>query len=476
MNIRKWGALIVACLLALAVTAAAFAEGEGGAGDAGAAKTVTVNAGVAEESSEFKTIQAAIDHIARQEDREGWKIMVKEGEYGRFTILDGLNGLTVEAEPGASVTIAVCNDSAAPAETPGGYPDTAGVSIRFARGITLRGLKFKVGTQATPWYSAAVSNYSESRNRGDGPTVEDCVFQGSGTGIGVFINTGTTAFQVKGCEFDGLQEAISMYGDGTLMHSAAMTGNKITNCSFALHGYYGGTAKEGETVGTLEFSNNSVIGGETYCKVVIQDQVNTGALKADIKNNTLQNAIVGLVNLREQGETVSPVLDSNHFGSNSFYVEAIEPGTIEFYTTYHAPQSGSGHWELTGKEDFEVDWGKNPDGSTAKIEELVAEANASSSKRLSITGIDPNNLIKTFTWFKDGIYWVTDPDEPLPTPEPTPGPTGSGFIIVAGTPVPTPIPLAPPATGDGANFALCLGALAGAALLGAVFVSRRKER
>lgn len=38
MNRRKWGALIAACLLAFAVTAAAFAEGEGGAGDAGAAK------------------------------------------------------------------------------------------------------------------------------------------------------------------------------------------------------------------------------------------------------------------------------------------------------------------------------------------------------------------------------------------------------------------------------------------------------
>jgi len=145
MNRRKWGALIVVCLLALAVTAAVFAEGEGGAGDAGAAKTVTVNANTAEESGDYATIQAAIDHIARQEDREGWKIVVKEGEYGRFTILDGLNGLTVEAEPGASVTIAVCNDSNAPAETSGGYPDTAGVSIRFAHGITLRGLKFKVG-------------------------------------------------------------------------------------------------------------------------------------------------------------------------------------------------------------------------------------------------------------------------------------------------------------------------------------------
>ena len=93
-------------------------------------------------------------------------------------------------------------------------------------------------------------------------------------------------------------------------------------------------------------------------------------------------------------------------GKNCFYVEAIEPGTIDFYSTYRAPQSGNGHWELTGIDDFEVDWGKNPDGTKAYIEDVVAKANAAGSKTLSLTGIDENNLIKTFTWFKDGIYWV----------------------------------------------------------------------
>lgn len=35
-------------------------------------------------------------------------------------------------------------------------------------------------------------------------------------------------------------------------------------------------------------------------------------------------------------------------------------------------------------------------------------ANESGSRTLSITGIDENNLIKTFTYFKDGIYWDSD--------------------------------------------------------------------
>ena len=105
----------------------------------------------------------------------------------------------------------------------------------------------------------------------------------------------------------------------------------------------------------------------------------------------------------------------------------------------------------------------------------MAKANAAGSKTLSLTGIDENNLIKTFTWFKDGIYWVTDPDEPMPTPEPTPGPTGSGSTIIAGTPTPAPIPLDPPTTGDEGGFGLYLAAVAGAALLMLALVSRKKE-
>ena len=69
------------------------------------------------------------------------------------------------------------------------------------------------------------------------------------------------------------------------------------------------------------------------------------------------------------------------------------------------PEYRLGYWALTGKEDFDVDWGKNPDGSTAYIQQMIDEANRNGSNRLALTGIDPENLVKTFTWFKDGIYW-----------------------------------------------------------------------
>lgn len=380
-------------------------------------KTLNVDADVdIKEGVSYQTIQEAINFIDTQEDKEEWTINVATGIYDRFTVLNGLNNLTVQALENATVEIQTANDSPAPVEISGAFPDTAGVSIRQADGVTLKGLTFSVGTQSNPWYSASVSNYSESGLKGNDINIIACNFEGSGLGIGVFINTGTTKFTVQNCNFDSLKEAVSMYGDGTLMDEAIVTDNIFENCSFAIHGYYGGTGKSG----VLTFADNNVTGTEElYTKIVIQDQLNTGALKANVCGNKLTNAIVGLVNLREEGETISPVLSSNTFDNNSFYVEAIEPGNIHFYASYQAPSDENGKWVLTGKEDFDVDWGKNPDGSTAVIEELVAAANASGSKTLNIAGIDSDNLIKTFTWFKDGIYWETDstqtPDVPPET-------------------------------------------------------------
>lgn len=365
------------------------------------------------EGETYATIQDAINYIAEQKDPTGWTINVAAGTYPRFTVLGGLDGLTVQAAKDAEVVIETVNNSAPSVPVSGGAPDTAGISVRNVDNVTLNSLTINVGTQTTPWIAAAVSTYTESTEKGDNLNIVDCTFNGSGSGIGVFINSGTTTFNVIGCEFSNLKEAIGMYGDGTLMAGAEVTGNIFENCSFAIHGYYGGTGE----AGTLAFADNTVTGDGVYTKIVIQDQLNTGALRVNVTGNTLTNAIVGLVNLREDGETISPVLESNTFVENSFYVEALEPGNIHFYASYKAPSDENGEWVLTGKEDFDVDWGKNPDGSTAYITELIEAANAAGSNELNITGIDPDNLIKTFTWFKDGIYWetgetTTEPENP----------------------------------------------------------------
>ena len=351
-------------------------------------------------NSSATAIQDAINFIAEgSADKTRWTINVGSGTYNRFTVLDGMDNLTVQAVGDA--TIGAMDNSEPPVGAGGGYPDTAGISIRDAQDVTISGFTIVTGTQ-TGWLKAAISNYTESTGRGDGFTVKGCTFTGNGTGTAVFVNAGTTRFNVQNCNFDGFLEAISMNVDGTLMSGAQVTGNTFNNCSFALHGYY--YCNNGGNAGVLTFANNTVIGSEELrSKVVIQDGrvldgnlIQDGAIKADIRNNTLTQAVVGLVNLREAGETVSDVLSSNTMDAGSFYVEAVNPGTIDFYTSYQAPENGLGYWQvanLSGSEYID------------EINEALKNANSTHDHVLSITGISEDQLIPTFTEFKDGLYW-----------------------------------------------------------------------
>lgn len=351
-------------------------------------------------NSSATAIQDAINFIAEgSAGKTGWTINVGSGTYNHFTVLDGMDNLTVQAVGDA--TIGAMDNSEPPVGAGGGYPDTAGISIRDAQDVTISGFTIVTGTQ-TGWLKAAISNYTESTARGDGFTVKGCIFTGNGTGTAVFVNAGTTRFNVQNCNFDGFLEAISMNVDGTLMSGAQVTGNTFNNCSFALHGYY--YCNNGGNAGVLTFANNTVIGSEELrSKVVIQDGrvldgnlIQDGAIKADIRNNTLTQAVVGLVNLREAGETVSDVLSSNTMDAGSFYVEAVNPGTIDFYTSYQAPENGLGYWQvanLSGSEYID------------EINEALKNANSTHDHVLSITGISEDQLIPTFTEFKDGLYW-----------------------------------------------------------------------
>lgn len=363
---------------------------------------------------DYQTIQSAINHIEEQDDKTGWTIEVQSGEYARFIVLNGMHNLTVKAADGANVVIATLVDGDDVVDgviASGAYPNTEGISIRSADNVKLEGLNIQAGTVASPWYASAVSTFTESGVKSTNLQIENCVFTGTDNANpaphAVFINTGTKGFTVTGCSFTNFKEAVSMYGDGTPVSSIQVANNTFSGCSFAIHGYYGGT--DG---GVLSFSGNTVTGTDNLrTKVVLQDQTNTGAFQADVQGNTFTNALVGLVNLREEGETVSDVLTSNTMDKNSFYVEAVEPGTIDFYTSYRAPEGSNGKWVLTGIDNLDVDWGKNPADTTAYIQKLVDEANANGSHELNITGIPEGELIRTFTWFKDAIYWETSDEE-----------------------------------------------------------------
>lgn len=353
--------------------------------------------------ADHASIQAAIDAITAMDDPTGWTIQVKNGTYDRFTVPYAADGLTIVGESESGVIVNVLYESVSDA-----LVDNGGINS-YGDDVVLKNMTLIAGTSKTSWDDAAIST-SNGKSGGSGVslTVENCTLVGPGIGNGASygIFWACDRVEVTGCHISGFSNAIEFMNDGFRVPAGetySISGNVITGASFAVHGYMGG----GSGDGILEISGNTITGTqELRSKVIAQDNT-ADSFAVNIHDNALQYALVGLVNLQDAGDVVSDVFASNELGEGCFYVEAVEPGTIHFYTTYYAPQGGSGYWALTGIDDFDVDWGKNPDGSTAYIQQIIDRANAEGSRELSVTGIDENNLIKTFTWFKDGIYWVS---------------------------------------------------------------------
>ncbi|MFR4008744.1 MAG: hypothetical protein ACLT0Y_05350 [Christensenellales bacterium] len=58
-----------------------------------------VDAAATEEKGKlYPDVQSAINYIESQADKTEWTITLKTGEYARFTVLTGLDGLTIQAE------------------------------------------------------------------------------------------------------------------------------------------------------------------------------------------------------------------------------------------------------------------------------------------------------------------------------------------------------------------------------------------
>lgn len=345
----------------------------------GEAKTISIA-----DSSDRDAIQKAINYIAEESaDKTGWTITVGSGTYNRFSITN-IDDLTIEGTDRNGVVIETLTEAAAD-----NLIDAGGINA-FGSNITIRHMTITAGTAESKSFTAAVSNHNGNTSGANRSlTVDNCTFKGSGVGDAVLIDAPT--FVVTNCEISGFKQAIEFFGDSFVATGCKVENNVISNCSFALHGYYGGAG------GSMSVISNVITGTEELrCKVVLQDYLNAGALKADIRNNTLTQAVVGLVNMREAGETVSDVLSSNTMNAGSFYVEAVEPGTIDFFTSYKAPENGPGYWQIVNLSDSPY---------IDEINEALKNANSTHDRVLSITGISEDQLIPTFTKFKDGLYW-----------------------------------------------------------------------
>ena len=423
---KKLFAMMLALVMVLAAVPV-LAEGKGDP-----SKQLTVS-----NDGEYKTVQAAIDYIKVQSDKSDWTITVKNGTYARFTVPSGLDRLTIEGESQSGVLVDVLKDKNRDSQW-----DNGGINVHSGN-VTLKNMTVRAGSETVNWCDAAISTH-HGANGGSGVslTVENCTVIGDNTKYGIFWDC--ERVEVKNCTISGFSNAIEFMCDNYSIpneQTYKMTGNIITGCSFAIHGYLGG----GNGGGVLEISGNTISGTDALRAKVIAQQNARNTMKVKVSGNCMENAVIGLVNLRGEGEKLSDPLTDNTLGKNCFYVEAIEPGTIDFYSAYYAPGGDNGYWELTDIEDIDVDWGNNPNNSKAFIQKLVDEANAKGSHTLSITGIDKDNLIKTFTWFKDAIYWNSQEPEPTPTPDPWYPPYTPTPVQPVQPVQPAPLP---PQTGD----------------------------
>ena len=423
---KKLFAIMLALVMVLAAVPV-LAEGKGDP-----SKQLTVS-----NDGEYKTVQAAIDYIKVQSDKSDWTITVKNGTYARFTVPSGLDGLTIEGESQSGVLVDVLKDKNRDSQW-----DNGGINVHSGN-VTLKNMTVRAGSETVNWCDAAISTH-HGANGGSGVslTVENCTVIGDNTKYGIFWDC--ERVEVKNCTISGFSNAIEFMCDKYSIpneQTYKMTGNIITGCSFAIHGYLGG----GNGGGVLEISGNTISGTDALRSKVIAQQNAKNTMKVKVSDNSMENAVIGLVNLSGEGEKLSEPLTDNILGKNCFYVEAIEPGTIDFYSAYYAPSGDNGYWELTDIDDIDVDWGNNPAGSKDYVKKLVDDANAKGSHTLSITGIDEDNLIKTFTWFKDAIYWNSQEPEPTPTPDPWYPPYNPTPVQPVQPVQPAPLP---PQTGD----------------------------
>lgn len=242
-----------------------------------AAKTISIA-----DSSDRDAIQKAINYIAEESAvKTGWTITVGSGTYNRFSITN-IDDLTIEGTDRNNVVIETLTEAAA-----NNLIDAGGINA-FGSNITIRNMTITAGSAESGSFTAAVNNHNGNTGGAKHSlTVDNCTFKGSGVGDAVLIDAPT--FVVTNCEISGFKQAIEFFGDSFVATGCKVENNVISNCSFALHGYYGGAG------GSMSVISNVITGTEELrCKVVLQDYLNAGALKADIRTTRSHRLLLAL--------------------------------------------------------------------------------------------------------------------------------------------------------------------------------------
>ncbi len=267
--------------------------------------------------STYKTIQAAIDYISEQDDKDGWTINIKSGTYTYFTVNQYISNLTIAGENGATV-------------------DCSTGSIQLMGDtITLEGITFTASGTAwsVPVIKDALSNaglYYDSM-----VTIENCVFTGKNAGCALWICRLNAT--VQNCTFDGFSYAIEIINETstaakidteTTTGTIAINGNTVTNCDFFIH--YG--VRSGIT---LVVTDNYVVGSE---EKVCASLFAWEGESITVTGNTFVYAAFGLQNAIN-GVSAKDFLDTNTFiysyTADDYYNYSTK---ADYSVTYYAPK------------------------------------------------------------------------------------------------------------------------------------------
>ena len=309
--------------------------------------TVEVDSDSREEGI-YNTIQAAIDYIVAEQAKEGyddsteWVVEVAAGEYNRFLVPHGVSNITIQGQGDATV-ITTLNDSELDVEKSEKHNSDGQGIIVWGADITLKNLKIVSGEDtAGVWYASAVGTqdgmWGSSDEAYTSLNLVDCTFEGSGSGYAIMPQRG--AFRVEGCDISNYEQAIYFACDNYYTAECQIINNTISDCIYAIHGYYGTGSDETQPM----VIRDNVISGKSdrFAVVAVLDQSNTGAVKLDIADNEFHYTIVGGINQRKDGDVVQGTMEEVQYANTledySFVVDAYWYAADDYGTTFYAPK------------------------------------------------------------------------------------------------------------------------------------------
>ena len=302
----------------------------------------------------YQSIQAAINYInekqknsdeAREED---WMIQVKPGSYSRFLVPRSVENLTIQGS-GNDTVIQTLDGSSFESSAGSDRGSDANGIVVWGKNITFKDLKIESGDYHLGkngkdlWYTSAISTNDIMSGTGEeaasGLTLDHCTFEGSGTGMGVLPLR--SVFTVTDCQFDGYEQAIYFACDNLEVLDWQITGNTIEDCTYAIHGYFGGNVS-GDAEGMV-IQGNTISGTQDrFAVVALMDQSNKGSMKVDISDNDFSYAILGGINQRKDGDvaqgSMGKLLYANEMKDHSFVADAYWYSNDNYGTAFYAPK------------------------------------------------------------------------------------------------------------------------------------------